>query len=498
MMQPTIRRFGLSAIVAIAAIATLTAVPPEVGARNSAEATAPRDAGEPIMAIVSIKSQQITFYDADGWIVRAPVSTGVKGRETPAGIFTVLQKRPDHRSNLYGDAWMPHMQRLTWNGIAFHGGPLPGYPASHGCVRMPYRFAKKMFDQTRIGMRVIVSPEDTTPVDFLHAELLEPDAAAVAAAPERAETLAREAAEAAKAADETKKLAKKTAREAASAKATLRKLERRKSYADDQLAKAEKALERAKSDKAKARAEKRKQKAATKAAEAATKLDTAKAEATPKIDAAAKAADAAKAAATRKEDLAKAASDAKLAAEPVSVYISRKTQKLYVRRNTHEPWSDGGVVYDATIEVPVTIRDPDRPIGTHVFTAMASNDDGLRWTAVTIDDGDDAKGALDRVSIPKDVLDRIAPTARPRSSIIVSDEPLSRETNFRTEFVAVLSNHPRGGFKTRRRTVSVKRPVAEPWQPGGFFFFGQPSQYKQRGKTRRRRSRGYKRPGLFW
>lgn len=498
MMQPTIRRFGLSAIVAIAAIATLTAVPPEVGARNSAEATAPRDAGEPIMAIVSIKSQQITFYDADGWIVRAPVSTGVKGRETPAGIFTVLQKRPDHRSTLYDNAWMPHMQRLTWNGIAFHGGPLPGYPASHGCVRMPYRFAKKMFDQTRIGMRVIVSPEDTTPVDFLHAELLEPDAAAVAAAPERAETLAREAAEAAKAADETKKLAKKTAREAASAKATLRKLERRKSYADDQLAKAEKALERAKSDKAKARAEKRKQKAATKAAEAATKLDTAKAEATPKIDAAAKAADAAKAAATRKEDLAKAASDAKLAAEPVSVYISRKTQKLYVRRNTHEPWSDGGVVYDATIEVPVTIRDPDRPIGTHVFTAMASNDDGLRWTAVTIDDGDDAKGALDRVSIPKDVLDRIAPTARPRSSIIVSDEPLSRETNFRTEFVAVLSNHPRGGFKTRRRTVSVKRPFAEPWQPSSYFFFGPPRQYKQRGKTRRRRSRGYKSPGLFW
>jgi hypothetical protein len=450
------------------------------------------------MAIVSIKSQQITFYDADGWIVRAPVSTGVKRRETPAGIFTVLQKRPDHRSNLYGNAWMPHMQRLTWNGIAFHGGPLPGYPASHGCVRMPYRFAKKIFDQTRIGMRVIVSPEDTTPVDFLHAELLEPDAAAVAAAPERAETLAREAAEAAKAADETKKLAKKTAREAASAKATLRKLERRKSYADDQLAKAEKALERAKSDKAKARAEKRKQKAATKAAEAATKLDTAKAEATPKIDAAAKAADAAKAAATRKEDLAKAASDAKLAAEPVSVYISRKTQKLYVRRNTHEPWLDGGVVYDATIEVPVTIRDPDRPIGTHVFTAMASNDDGLRWTAVTIDDGDDAKGALDRVSIPKDVLDRIAPTARPRSSIIVSDEPLSRETNFRTEFVAVLSNHPRGGFKTRRRTVSVKRPFAEPWQPSSYFFFGPPRQYKQRGKTRRRRSRGYKKPGLFW
>jgi hypothetical protein len=81
--------------------------------------------------------------------------------------------------------------------------------------------------------------------------------------------------------------------------------------------------------------------------------------------------------------------EAKLALEPVSVYISRATQKLYVRRNTHKPWPDGGEVFDATLEVPVTIRNPDKPIGTHVFTAMARNDAGLRWTAVTIDNGDD-------------------------------------------------------------------------------------------------------------
>ena len=109
-----------------------------------------------------------------------------------------------------------------------------------------------------------------------------------------------------------------------------------------------------------------------------------------------------------------------------------------------------------SIEVPVTIRDPDKPIGTHVFTAMARNDAGLRWTAVTIDDGDDAKDALDRITIPQDVLDRIAPTALPRSSIIVSDEPLSRETNYRTEFVAVLNNQPQGGFVTRQPTVDVR------------------------------------------
>ena len=76
-----------------------------------------------------------------GWIYRAPVSTGTTGRETPAGIFAVLEKNKDHHSSLYDDAWMPNMLRITWNGLALHGGPLPGYAASHGCVRMPYDFA---------------------------------------------------------------------------------------------------------------------------------------------------------------------------------------------------------------------------------------------------------------------------------------------------------------------------------------------------------------------
>jgi len=97
-----------------------------------------RTAAEPIIAVVSLRSQRMTVYDADGWIARAPVSSGQKGRETPAGIFSVIQKNAEHYSNLYDDAYMPHMQRLTWSGIALHGGALPGYPASHGCVRMPF------------------------------------------------------------------------------------------------------------------------------------------------------------------------------------------------------------------------------------------------------------------------------------------------------------------------------------------------------------------------
>jgi lipoprotein-anchoring transpeptidase ErfK/SrfK len=92
---------------------------------------------EPIMAIVSLANQRITVYDANGWIQRAPVSSGQKGRETPAGIFSVIQKEAEHYSNLYDDAYMPHMQRITWSGIALHGGPLPGsddtpHPATRG------------------------------------------------------------------------------------------------------------------------------------------------------------------------------------------------------------------------------------------------------------------------------------------------------------------------------------------------------------------------------
>ena len=450
-------RWKSPAIVTLAAVVVLTALNADAAPRQarpapSKEEVSPRNAGEPIMAVVSIKSQQVTFYDGEGWILRAPVSTGTKGRETPAGVFAVVEKKEDHRSNMYDDAHMPHMQRITWNGIALHGGPLPGYAASHGCVRMPFGFADKLFRKTRIGMRVIISPNDAPPVELSHPALFMPKADAVAAAPARAETLAREAVEAAKAADAAKKAAARAPRDTASLTASLRKLEQLKARADAELASADKALAAAKTDEAKVQAEERKQKAAAKAAEAGKQLDTAKADTKPKLDAVAATKDAVKAAETRKAATAKAALDAKLALVPVSIYISRTTQKLYVRRNTQKPWPDGGEVFDFSIEAPVKIRNPEKPIGTHVFTAMAQNDAGLRWAAVTIDEGDDAKGALDRITIPQDVLDRIAPTALPRSSIIISDEPLSKETNYRTEFVAVLSNQPQGGFVTRKPT----------------------------------------------
>ena len=434
-----------AALTALSLVSPADAAASRPGPTKPTEETAPRDAGDPLMAIVSIKTQHVTIYDADGWIFRAPVSTGTKGRETPAGVFSVVEKDKDHHSNLYDDAWMPNMERITWSGIALHGGPLPGYAASHGCIRMPYDFAEKLFGKTQIGMRVIVSPDDAEPVAISDPRLFVPSADALAAAPARADTLAAEAADAAKAADDAKSAATTAARAAAAVTpAALQKLQALKSRADAELANIDKmiAAPRAapRNDEEKARAEEFRQKAAAKAADLGTQLDAAKADAQGKRDAAAAAQAAFKAADAKKAETAAAARDAKLALDPVAVFISRKTQKLYVRRG-----------WQSTVEVPIAIRDPDKPIGTHVYTAVARADGGgLRWTAVTIDNGDDAKGALDRIDIPKDVLDQIASTAVPRSSIIISDEPANREQNYRTEFIVVLNNQPQGGLAIRK------------------------------------------------
>ena len=150
-------------------------------------------------------------------------------------------------------------------------------------------------------------------------------------------------------------------------------------------------------------------------------------------------------------------------------------------------------MFDATIEVPVTIRNPDKPIGTHVFTAVARTDGGLRWTAVTIDSGDNAKAALDRITIPQDVLDRIAPTALPRSSIIISDEPLHSETNYRTEFVVALNNQPQGGLITRKRSPDIRVGF---W--GGWGFNNTPGRGGQYYDPRQVNRNYYQRPQRWW
>jgi len=122
----------------------------------------------PLIIAVSIEQQKVRIYDANGLFAESPVSTGMKGHSTPMGVFSIIQKHKMHRSNIYSGAPMPYMQRITWSGVAMHAGVLPGYPASHGCIRMPTAFAMKMWNWTRMGARVIITPGQITPASFAH------------------------------------------------------------------------------------------------------------------------------------------------------------------------------------------------------------------------------------------------------------------------------------------------------------------------------------------
>ena len=117
----------------------------------------------PVMIIVNLKTQRAYVYRNGVPIGVTTVSTGIAGRKTPTGVFTILQKRVVHRSNRYSNAPMPFMQRLTWYGIAMHAGNLPGYPASHGCIRLPLAFAKLLYGITNLGLTVVITNDALVP-----------------------------------------------------------------------------------------------------------------------------------------------------------------------------------------------------------------------------------------------------------------------------------------------------------------------------------------------
>ena len=464
--QKRLRRAHLVIAVFTALIATGNEAGARGGNEGKTESVVSRPAGEPVMAVVSLHNQRITIYDANGWILRAPVSSGQRGRETPAGIFSIIQKEAEHYSNLYDDAFMPHMQRITWSGIALHGGALPGYPASHGCVRMPFDFAARLFDLTQLGLRVIVAPTDVAPIEIAHPVLFQskPGASALAVA------RIAEADEAARKTDQARGVAGTAYREAARATVPVRVAENLKARAEAQLAAAETALGSAASAEAKQQAEEAKERATARIAELREQWAAAKAELQPKLDALATAREAIAVAETARVKAAEAAREASRALEPVSVLISRKTQRLYVRQ-----------AFEAVFDIPITVQDPDRPFGTHVFTALErSGDTNIRWSVVSLrgsaeshgqsprngrdvepSEPNNAKSALDRIAIPQDALDRI-PGIVPRSSLIITDEALSTETGKGTDFVVVLSDEPQGGIKFRRRApaneISYTRP----------------------------------------
>ena len=140
----------------------------EVGDRSIIEATQQLKNGEfvwaperspagPALFVVNLETQRAVLFRNGVPVGATTISSGKTGHETPTGVFTILQKRKEHYSKTYDNAPMPNMQRLTWKGIALHAGNLPGYPASHGCIRLPMEFSSLLFGATELGMTVVIT-----------------------------------------------------------------------------------------------------------------------------------------------------------------------------------------------------------------------------------------------------------------------------------------------------------------------------------------------------
>ena len=447
------------------------------------------------LIVISIPKQRISVYGAGGFYKQGAVSTGRTGFPTPTGVFSIIQKNRYHRSNIYSGAPMPFMQRITWSGVAMHEGVLPGYPASHGCIRLTHQFASELWGMTRMGVRVIVTPDDAQPEEAAHAKLPTPTMTPAPAAVTEAEPIkpslvamagdktaeasatpkaaakllsplerakmekAKMVAEApamARAAKETAETSIAKASEANRAIKALREAEQALATARGRQEAAAKAVEQAKTPEAVEAA-----KAAQSAAEArveeaqkavteAAAVESAK---TQEAFAAAQAAwDAEKA-----SDLAAATARAgERATEPISVFVSKKTGRVQVR----QAWK---TIHDA----PATFRDADAPIGTHVYVATETVEEGkaMRWLSVTLPQpppraetrqggrygdkrrepapvaanpaqpNETATGALDRIVLTQETRKFISDRLWAGASLIVSEHGLSNESGKYTDFI---------------------------------------------------------------
>jgi hypothetical protein len=418
------------------------------------------------MAIVSIGDQHIEVFEADGRSVRSRISTGKPGHDTPTGVFSVLQRNRYHESNLYSNAPMPFMQRLTWSGIALHEGYVPGYRASHGCIRMPRAFAASLWQRGYMGMRVIVSPRRVRPVDFAHPWLPAPvpttlpQLATVVRVAATADDIPATSGSFSPYEGAQQRLARATSLKAAAEKAV-------KPALDFAAARSREAHQVSAALRASAGilADADEHLELETLAMATVQTETAEAEIRTRIRFAAAGVEAARAAHEKLKQVEKAASseafaaavaarEAQAAAElaneelglarrgtsPLSVLVSRATGRVHVRQGLSELY-----------EGDVTIADPDRPLGTHVYTATEEiGATEMRWTVVSVptNGGQTVRGrapvqqassssaaeALERIALPEAVRRLTGERLWPGVSIIVSDFGLG-ETNVGTDFV---------------------------------------------------------------
>jgi len=335
---------------------------------------APEAPEGPLQIVISIADQRISVYEGEALIARSSVSTGVPDHPTPLGVFSVISKQRWHRSNLYSAAPMPYMQRITWSGIALHAGDLPGYPASHGCIRLKKDFAIRLWHLTKRRTRVIIAPDDTRPVEVALPRFFAAKPTAASTPPDA-----------------------------------------RAIVADNAITTAAVVSPASTPD-------------------ADTQQDTK----------------------SRIQGVA-AAPVAPRKVVPISIFVSRKLGKLFVRRG-----------FTPLFDSPVKIENREEPLGTHVFTVTGdqNEDAALRWTVVSIAEDsprppaeptkrrksrakqdvetplpasspDRANAALGRIDLPPDVVERISALLTPGSSLIVSDHGISKETGKDTDFIVL-------------------------------------------------------------
>jgi lipoprotein-anchoring transpeptidase ErfK/SrfK len=386
----------------------------------------------PLQIVVSIANQHVTLYSNGAQVAQAPVSTGVPGRPTPTGVFSIIQKDRFHHSNLYSNAPMPFMERITWSGVALHEGPLPGYPASHGCIRLTHDFAERLWQVARLGVRVIVARTDVVPVDIAHPRLFAPK-------PKPAEPPV--------ASDNPDKHAELAPPVHLVEAVTVR---------------SDTAVEHAAP-------------AAAPTTPDALRGSTAVSPTPVGTTATVPAPQAGEAAKPTFPDPPKSAADAvdpakstpmpaplrsQMVGQPVhhtgtvAVFISRKEKKIFVRQG-----------FASLFDMPIEIEQPEQPLGTHVFTALGFTDNGahMRWNVMTMPAelprqqiaskigskaNPDARPAtaylpqtpaqvLDRIQIPQEAADRIGEILSPGASLVISDKGLGEETGEGTDFIVV-------------------------------------------------------------
>ncbi len=393
----------------------------------------------PLQIFISIDQQKLHLYSDGMHVADTSVATGVPSLPTPLGVFSVIQKQVFHRSNLYSNAPMPFMQRITWSGVALHEGESIGHRASHGCIRMPHDFAVRLYRLTKLGVPVVIAQPELKPAAFADPHLFvhrdKPPEPSPAAAP----AVSAAAPAAGVALDPAPPV---TAVAAGPSVLGLRVNSDGNGAPSVALTPvADAAKSNSPIDDGPKPGEAAKPDAPVPAAVSSVP--------TPPAEPAA---------------LVKAAPASR---SPISIFISRKEKKIYVRQD-----------FAPLFQAPVTIADPDNPLGTLVFTALGFIGDGrttLRWDVVSLpnepppqqkrktdretrsDRYDRGRRhseerekpadlpppqtpaeALARIDIPPAAIDYVSQLIVPGSSLIVSDHGLGDETGEGTNFIVVL------------------------------------------------------------